>query len=295
MQISGIETGVDFEQYMLELFQRSDIEVHDTPKSNDYGADLIIVFKDVKFAVQCKYYSKPVGVKAVQEIIGALSYYQAQYGIVITNDSFTQQAKNLAATNNVLLLDEKLISSQSFSEDIIVILNEFLENVKNNKPVNKAQEDWVMNDLVIRYGVSQSKVLKDFLGSGLPYYKIGREYHFNPQEVKEWEAQKQFIFYGKNGRIDLPEAIRIKKERLQRIGELMQQYNLAETNGDNEKLKIIEEEIHKFGLLTPKESSEKKAIQNKKNNIIIFGCLTLMLIVMLVLFILNNKYNIFIT
>ena len=253
MQISGIETGVEFENYTMDLFQRAGIEVHDTPKSNDYGADVLIVYKGIKIAGQCKYYSKAVGVKAVQEIIGALNYYQAQYGMVITNDVFTQQAKNLAATKNVLLIDGEQLTSPTFSEEIAAILDDFIEKVKNSAPINQAEEDWVMNDLVVRYGVSQAKVLKDFLGGGLPYYKVGREYRFNPQKVKEWEIQKRYIAYGKNGSIELPEYKRIQQEKAEKKAELTRNYYKAESDGDNEALERITQEMHNMRMQTPKE------------------------------------------
>lgn len=257
MQITGIETGVDFENYTMDLFQRAGIEVHDTPKTNDYGADVLVVYKGVKFAGQCKYYSKSVGVKAVQEIIGALNYYQAQYGMVITNDSFTQQAKNLAATNRVLLIDGEQLTSPSFVEEIAAILDDFMEKVRQSAPIYQAEEDWVINDLVIRYGVSQAKILKDFLGGGLPYYKVGREYRFNPQKVKEWEIQKQCISYGKNGIIELPEYKNNRLDDIKKRNELIQQYNFAEKNGDFAKIEQLTEEMHKLRMQTPKEICEK--------------------------------------
>lgn len=66
-------------------------------------------------------------------------------------------------------------------------------------------EIWGTNDLVIRYGVSSSKIYKDFLGNGLPYYKDGRRYCFEPDKVKAWEMEKKYIPYGKKGRVVLPE------------------------------------------------------------------------------------------
>jgi hypothetical protein len=294
MQIPGIDTGVDFEQYTINLFKCAGIEVHDTPKSNDYGADLVVMYNDIKFAGQCKYYSKAVGVKAVQEIIGSLNYYQAQYGMVITNDTFTQQAKNLANTNNVLLIDEKEITSPSFSEDIKVKLDDFLEKIKTKAPVNVTSEDWVMNDLIVRYGVSQAKVLKDFLGGGLPYYKVGREYRFNPQKVKEWEVQKGFVSYGRNEKIELPEAKRIRLEIIKKVNKLKHDYNLEEANGNTEQLNIIAEELHKLKALTPKEEREKEAIQKKYNKMFIIGFITVLILLILGAVIIDKVfYNIF--
>ena len=66
-------------------------------KSNDFGADVIARgFMFSKIVVQCKHYSKPVGVKAVHEVNAARQYYGASRAAVATNSTFTKQAKQLA-------------------------------------------------------------------------------------------------------------------------------------------------------------------------------------------------------
>lgn len=66
-------------------------------KSGDYGADVIARgFLFTKIVVQCKHYSKPVGVRAVQEVNAARQYYGASRAAVATNTTFTKQAKTLA-------------------------------------------------------------------------------------------------------------------------------------------------------------------------------------------------------
>ena len=58
-------------------------------------------------AVQAKRYSSSVGVKAVQEIIGAVKMYDATEAWVVTNSYFTKQAIKLADINDVYLVDRK--------------------------------------------------------------------------------------------------------------------------------------------------------------------------------------------
>lgn len=66
-------------------------------KSGDFGADIIARgFLMTKIVVQCKSYSKPVGVKAVQEVVAARQYYRASRAAVATNTVFTKAAKELA-------------------------------------------------------------------------------------------------------------------------------------------------------------------------------------------------------
>lgn len=116
MRQSGISevdkmSGEDFERFLGELFKKRGYKVSYTATSGDYGADLVL--KDGKdiIVVQAKRYSGSVGVKAVQEIIGAVRMYKATEAWVVTNSHFTRQAEKLADINDVYLIDrEELIS-----------------------------------------------------------------------------------------------------------------------------------------------------------------------------------------
>jgi len=59
---------------------------------------------DQRIVVQCKLYSSPVGLKAVQEIAAGKIHEQANHAIVVSNPRFTTAAAQIAATNGVLLL-----------------------------------------------------------------------------------------------------------------------------------------------------------------------------------------------
>ena len=66
-------------------------------KSGDFGADVIARgFLFSKIVVQCKDYSKPVGVKAVQEAYAAKRFYRASRAAVAARGTFTKSAKLLA-------------------------------------------------------------------------------------------------------------------------------------------------------------------------------------------------------
>ena len=40
----------------------------------------------------------------MQEIVGAIKYYNANQGVVVTNSSFTNGAEQLAKANNIILI-----------------------------------------------------------------------------------------------------------------------------------------------------------------------------------------------
>ena len=87
--------GIAFEQYVRQILENAGIQTQSTIASNDYGADILFYYLGYYFVVQCKCLSGAAGIKPVQEVIGAISYYHAHYGIVVTNTFFTQQASRL--------------------------------------------------------------------------------------------------------------------------------------------------------------------------------------------------------
>lgn len=95
--------GIDFEQDCARLLDAGGFTVRTTPASGDYGADLIAEKDDLRYAIQCKDTSKPVGVKAVQEAIGARRHYSVDYAVVCASAGFTEAAIELASSNKVVL------------------------------------------------------------------------------------------------------------------------------------------------------------------------------------------------
>ena len=103
-------SGYEFESYLKDIFKNLNYKVKQTPLSNDQGADLIIERDKVTTVVQAKRYSKPVGNKAVQEAISAKHYYNTNKAMVITNNSFTRSAKELAKRTKVKLWDKTILN-----------------------------------------------------------------------------------------------------------------------------------------------------------------------------------------
>lgn len=112
-------SGYAFEEYCARLLRSKgyrDVDV--TPKSGDFGADIIAIGADgKKTCFQCKNYQNPVGVKAVQEIIAAKAYYHCDVAAVITNSSYTEAAKELARETGVILMDVGRAKQRVFSLD----------------------------------------------------------------------------------------------------------------------------------------------------------------------------------
>lgn len=104
--------GHDFEYYCADLLRhRGFQEVEVTKGSGDYGIDILAEKDGVTYAIQCKCYSAPVGVKAVQEAYAGRDYYDRMVGAVLTNQYFTQPAVDAAKKLKILLWDRGYLES----------------------------------------------------------------------------------------------------------------------------------------------------------------------------------------
>lgn len=89
--------GYQFEYQCAAILKRkhfSKIEV--TKSSGDQGVDIIAYKRRKKYGIQCKYYTYPVGNKAVQEAYAGANFYDCDKAMVMTNTTFTRSATELA-------------------------------------------------------------------------------------------------------------------------------------------------------------------------------------------------------
>ena len=110
--------GRDFEYYCAELLKRRGFqEVEVTKGSGDYGIDILAEKEGVTYAIQCKCYADPVGVKAVQEAYAGRDYYDRMVGAVLTNQYFTTPAVEAARKLKILLWDRGYLESMMEESD----------------------------------------------------------------------------------------------------------------------------------------------------------------------------------
>lgn len=101
--------GVTFEYFLQAHFEKLGYKVKTTPKSSDYGADLILTKDGIKTVVQAKRYKGKVGVAAIQQAYASMGFYKASRCMVITNSYYTSQARTLAKKNGVILWDRETL------------------------------------------------------------------------------------------------------------------------------------------------------------------------------------------
>jgi hypothetical protein len=104
--------GHEFEQFIGTLFSRMGYSAQVTKGSGDQGIDVIVEKNGKKYGIQAKCYSNAVTNKAIQEVATGLSYYKLDKGIVVTNNYFTNSARELAASNGVILWDRNILKEK---------------------------------------------------------------------------------------------------------------------------------------------------------------------------------------
>jgi restriction system protein len=101
---SAAASGADFEVECQAILEERGWSARRTGAGGDQGADIIAEKDGLSVAIQCKYLARPVGNKAVQEVVAARTYYEVGAAAVVAAGDYTEAARRLAARNDVLLL-----------------------------------------------------------------------------------------------------------------------------------------------------------------------------------------------
>lgn len=149
-----IFTGNDpykYEEFVKDLLRSEGFNAKRTRGSGDYGVDIIASKNGKTYAIQCKLYNHTVGFKAVQEIISGRLYYNTDFAIVVSDNSFTDAAKSMARKSGVILIHHKNILQKIDSLD-----HGESDNHDRNESTNKqvdlsskksmAKKQWTQND-----------------------------------------------------------------------------------------------------------------------------------------------------
>lgn len=103
--------GHQFEYACADILKANGYKhVKVTKGSGDFGVDIIAEKDKVRYAIQCKRYNHKLDNTPIQEVVGGLAYYQCDKGAVMTNQYFTEPAKQLAQVNDIELLDRDTLS-----------------------------------------------------------------------------------------------------------------------------------------------------------------------------------------
>ena len=108
-------SGLEFEKYVAKLLSKLGYTSIKLTEEYDYGVDIIATKDGIKWGIQVKRYSYIVKAEAVRQVVTALKKYNCDRAMVITNNYYSQTAKELARVNSCRLIDREsldLLSSQ---------------------------------------------------------------------------------------------------------------------------------------------------------------------------------------
>jgi hypothetical protein len=101
--------GQEFEKFIAELFGKMGFETKVTKASGDQGIDVIASKNGDTIGIQAKCYSNTVGNSAIQEVVAGKNYYRLDKAMVITNNFFSDSARQLATANSIVLWDRNIL------------------------------------------------------------------------------------------------------------------------------------------------------------------------------------------
>lgn len=126
--------GHQFEYACADILKANGYKhVKVTRSSGDFGVDIIAEKDKVRYAIQCKRYNHKLDNTPIQEVVGGLAYYQCDKGAVMTNQYFTEPAKQLAQVNDIELLDRDTLShmvdkTEKSFDDKLILFRSYLTN-----------------------------------------------------------------------------------------------------------------------------------------------------------------------
>lgn len=112
--IDNLSDGLEFEQcFAIILKQLGFDNIEVTSSSGDFGIDVLAKDNNnILYGFQCKLYTSPVGNDAVQQAYAGKAHYNCDIAIVVTNNTFTDQAIQQARETQIILWDRKILKSK---------------------------------------------------------------------------------------------------------------------------------------------------------------------------------------
>lgn len=122
--------GRDFEIFVEKLYSLQGYKTKLTPTTGDQGIDVIAAKNGQKYGIQVKRYDGAVGNAAVQEVIAGKIYHNCDYGIVITNSTFTKSAIQLAESEgSIELIDRAKLKKLIYESHLSFAKQSSLERI----------------------------------------------------------------------------------------------------------------------------------------------------------------------
>lgn len=154
--------GHEFEFFCRDLLEDNGFKnVEVTKGSGDQGIDIIANNGNKKVGFQCKNYAGKVGNNAVQEAYAGQSFYGLEEVYVLTNNYFTDSAKQLALSTGVILLDRGYILSKPRNKPNTLIFKPLKSINKKNNFDSEVKLQQELEDMIESYYVTYNTFVKE--------------------------------------------------------------------------------------------------------------------------------------
>jgi restriction system protein len=108
-----------FEAVVETLFQQAGFETRSQSHGSDQGIDIWLYSKhspgQAVSVVQCKHWTKRIGVDKMRELLGVMAAHRVTRGQFATTSTFTEDAAKFASANAISLLDVRALLKLSAS------------------------------------------------------------------------------------------------------------------------------------------------------------------------------------
>jgi hypothetical protein len=242
-------SGKQFENLIGQLLRKLRFRIEYQSTGPDGGIDILASSEaDLVsgcYIIQCKCYSKKVGVAAVRDLVGVVSDQRANKGILITNAEFTKPALDFAKGNPIELIDGNSLSTllekhlgqmlKSREEGVLLppsmirVAKLFQSNHQSLKELIDDQQEKLTKNLMI---IKPKKFSN--LSDETSYFGQNNEEFGNAMDVLNNQVGLL------NGRMDEVEPHRIKR-------------NFSLVRSTVKELLKLQMDIHRACLLEPSE------------------------------------------
>ena len=103
--------GLEFEKFIAAILNKQGYKNIKLTEKYDLGVDIIAEKNGIRWGIQVKRYSGLVKANAVRQVVTALNKYECERAMVISNSTCSRVAKELAETNNCVLIDRNQLDS----------------------------------------------------------------------------------------------------------------------------------------------------------------------------------------
>ena len=101
--------GHEFEDLVEQLLSKMGFQIEGRQAAADGGIDMVAIKGDAivggKFIIQCKRFSGSVGNAVIRDLFGVVHSESANKGVLITNSTFTKEARRFAEGKPIELID----------------------------------------------------------------------------------------------------------------------------------------------------------------------------------------------